>query len=212
MVDFLADTLGENYEVVLHDLRRLENSIVALRNSHVTGRRQGDTITDYGLQILRHSDDYRDCDYVANYTGKTTDGRKKLRSSTCFIKDDDGSIFGMLCVNIDVTALARARDYLDALLLTPKEDQVEKQEEHFIPNIKELVNSVTNNVLCDQQVNRMSIDEKKQAVEQLESSGVFLLKGAVCEVAIRLEVSEQTIYRYLKELEQKSKSKEGINS
>ncbi|WP_238558869.1 helix-turn-helix domain-containing protein [Yersinia pestis] len=42
------------------------------------------------------------------------------------------------------------------------------------------------------------MDEKKEIVKKLNEKGVFLLKGAVAEVAMRLETSEQTIYRYLK--------------
>ena len=40
--------------------------------------------------------------------------------------------------------------------------------------------------------------EKKEVVDALNDRGVFLLKGVVSEVASRLDVSEQTIYRYLK--------------
>jgi len=51
---------------------------------------------------------------------------------------------------------------------------------------------------------RMTMEEKKQVVKNLESKGVFMLKGVVNEVAKSLKVSEQTVYRYLKELEKKS--------
>jgi predicted transcriptional regulator YheO len=44
----------------------------------------------------------------------------------------------------------------------------------------------------------MTPEEKKELVDALNDRGVFLLKGVVSEVADRLEVSEQTIYRYLK--------------
>ena len=44
----------------------------------------------------------------------------------------------------------------------------------------------------------MTTEEKKEIVEELNAKGVFLLKGTVAEVAQRLDVSEQTIYRYLK--------------
>ncbi|MGM0602449.1 MAG: PAS domain-containing protein, partial [Bacillota bacterium] len=34
LVKFLAEVLGENCEVVLHDLNNLENSIIAIENGH----------------------------------------------------------------------------------------------------------------------------------------------------------------------------------
>ena len=46
---------------------------------------------------------------------------------------------------------------------------------------------------------RMLADEKKRIVGDFNAKGVFLLKGAVTETARRLETSEQTIYRYLKD-------------
>ncbi|MEA4960599.1 helix-turn-helix domain-containing protein [Lutispora sp.] len=44
---------------------------------------------------------------------------------------------------------------------------------------------------------RMSPEEKMEIVKQLESQGVFLLKGSVQEVAKHLKASDATIYRYL---------------
>jgi predicted transcriptional regulator YheO len=38
MVDFLAEVLGEGCEVVLHDVTNPERSVIAIRNSHVSGR------------------------------------------------------------------------------------------------------------------------------------------------------------------------------
>ncbi|MBT4874131.1 MAG: histidine kinase, partial [Desulfobacula sp.] len=43
MVDFIANVYGKNCEVILHDLRKLENSIIAIRNNQVTGRNVNDS-------------------------------------------------------------------------------------------------------------------------------------------------------------------------
>ena len=48
---------------------------------------------------------------------------------------------------------------------------------------------------------RMLPEEKRQVVANLNQKGAFFLKGAVGLVARRLGVSEQTIYRYLRECE-----------
>ena len=45
---------------------------------------------------------------------------------------------------------------------------------------------------------RMTVEEKRGVVEELDRKGNFLLRGAVGAVARRLEVSEQTVYRYLR--------------
>ncbi|RKO19478.1 hypothetical protein D7Z96_20445 [Pseudarthrobacter phenanthrenivorans] len=46
----------------------------------------------------------------------------------------------------------------------------------------------------------MTPDEKIAAVRELERAGVFLLKGAVAQVAEDLHVSEPTVYRYVKQV------------
>jgi predicted transcriptional regulator YheO len=37
LVNFIADFLGPSYEVVLHDVRNINNSIIAIKNGHISG-------------------------------------------------------------------------------------------------------------------------------------------------------------------------------
>lgn len=41
LTEFLGHTLGPDYEVALHDLTDRNRSIVAIANSHVSGRKLG---------------------------------------------------------------------------------------------------------------------------------------------------------------------------
>jgi predicted transcriptional regulator YheO len=43
----------------------------------------------------------------------------------------------------------------------------------------------------------MTQNERIAIIQELNKDGVFLLKGAISEVAEQLKVSEVTIYRYL---------------
>ena len=47
-------------------------------------------------------------------------------------------------------------------------------------------------------VDRLNQEEKIEIVRDLEGKGVFMLKGAVSEVAEKLGVSEATLYRYIR--------------
>ena len=38
LVEFLGEALGENVEIALHDLTSQEQEIVAISNSHISGR------------------------------------------------------------------------------------------------------------------------------------------------------------------------------
>ena len=102
LVDFLAEALGPTAEVVLHDLRRQEHSIIAIRNGDLTGRRAEDsTVTEFALRMAQRAEE-RGSPYMANYFGQPT-GEKILRSSTYFIRDETGSVVGILGINVDLT-------------------------------------------------------------------------------------------------------------
>ena len=47
-------------------------------------------------------------------------------------------------------------------------------------------------------VERLKVDEKIRVVKYLQERGTFKVKGAIALVAEKLDVSEPTIYRYLK--------------
>ncbi|WP_115990888.1 helix-turn-helix transcriptional regulator [Cohnella lupini] len=203
MVEFIARINGNNCEVILHDLRQLENSIIAISNSHVTGRTVGGSITDFALSII-HDKKYEDRDFIANYTGKVANQERELRSSTYFIKDEGKTVIGMLCVNVDVTPLRKAREALDEMLSSDasiEEPGRAAQREAFVPSMEDLLRQSITEAIANYGIepSRMLADEKKRIVGDLNAKGVFLLKGAVTETARRLETSEQTIYRYLKD-------------
>lgn len=54
-------------------------------------------------------------------------------------------------------------------------------------------------------VERMKKTEKHSLLNEMASRGVFLIKGAVSEVARKLNYSEATVYKYLQKLEKSEK-------
>ncbi|QTL98120.1 YheO-like PAS domain protein [Iocasia frigidifontis] len=200
LVGFLAEVLGESYEIVLHDLSNFENSIIAIENGHISGRKKGDALTDLALKIVNDENNLKE-EYLTNYTGKTKKN-KNLRSSTFFIRNDKNKVIGMLCINFDVTKLIYARDMLDKLINGDKKINKiteEKFPEKFTNSIEELMHLIIENSIKEMSIppKRMTADEKKEIVKKLDNQGVFLLKNSVTEVAKELETSEATIYRYL---------------
>lgn len=99
LVDFLGQVLGPDYEVVLHDLSDMSNSIVAIANGHISGREVGAPLTSLALAMISDKR-YLNKDFHVNYNGVAPDN-KLLRSSTMYIKDDLGKLIGMLCINFD---------------------------------------------------------------------------------------------------------------
>ena len=219
LVDFLAEALGPTAEIVLHDLRRKEHSMIAIRNGKLTGRRAEDsTATEFAHRMARRAEE-RGSPYVANYFGQPA-GEKILRSSSFFIRDEAGSVVGILGINVDLTQLLAAREAVDRLLgmAFPDPNPDPNPAASPVPSrstpvpdvgadfskprhdVERMVYAVLDRVLssCKAPPARLTAHEKREVVEDLNARGVFLLKGAVTEVARRLAVSEQTVYRYLK--------------
>lgn len=202
LVDFLAEVCGPHCEIVLHDARHKENSLVAIRNGQLSGREVGAAMTDFAGRILRHGM-HKGKEYITNYLGKAGSNGKFLKSSTFFIRDDEGEIIGMIGINQDLSAISEVHKILGAFLTVDESaaNAIDVAERNGAEqSIRETVYAVIDQTLAGYEVDpaRMTTEEKKEVVEALSEKGVFLLKGTVAEVASRLDVSEQTIYRYLK--------------
>ncbi|MEI4770677.1 PAS domain-containing protein [Psychrobacillus sp. FJAT-51614] len=213
MVDFIGMAMGNNCEVVLHDVSKIEHSIVAIKNNHISNRKVGGSLTDLALKILKDKS-YEEKDFLINYSGKTQDG-KILRSSTFFIKDEYGNVIGMLCLNMDVSKIVETRNLLDSLIsgISTKNQNSTYLDENLPTNedgpmedlstsIEELTSSIILRTIAETNIPpyRMSANEKMDVVKQLNEKGVFLIKGAVSEVALHLKTSEATVYRYLNKI------------
>lgn len=205
LVPFIHEILGENSEILLHDVSSPESSIIAL-SGNLSNRKIGGPLTDMALKQIKEQK-YIASDYVANYRSHTTDG-KLCRSSSYFIKDDTQQLIGMLCINILVSDLVDMRDQLTKLIgLTPLpinntpsiSENITEEPEKLGQNIDELMASLINSTLehYTSTARELSISDKEDIIADLSDKGVFLLKGGVAEVAKRLEMSEPSIYRYM---------------
>ena len=197
LVDFLADALGENTEVVLHDLSDWHQSVVAIRNGQISGREVGSPITDLSLEMLKTAS-FEQLPYMANYQGTAKNGHR-LKSSTFFIKDAAGSPVGMLCLNSDLHELTDGYELLGSMISKLGLRTASAATESFNMNVGELVQSNLHRVCprFEEQIGHMSQKEKLEVVERLSELGTFLVKGAIGCVAENLGVSVPTIYRYL---------------
>lgn len=111
LVEFLGEALGENVEIALHDLTSQEQEIVAISNSHISGREVGAKLSNLSIHYLE-TKQYKDHDFVMNYKTTGPDG-KLLRSATYFIKEEGHEVpVGMLCINVNISDY----EYLESTL------------------------------------------------------------------------------------------------
>ncbi|MDQ0380584.1 aminotransferase class V-fold PLP-dependent enzyme [Amycolatopsis thermophila] len=179
-VDGLAAMLGPGNEVVLHDLSKLPDSIVAIAGG-ITGREPGGPMTDLLLGLVRRGTTHD----LTNYETHGPDGRP-IRSSTIFLRDPDGVAIGCLCVNSEVSRGAAA----------------EVRAESFPPDVDSLQRFLVDRAVAQTgiPVGLMKKKHKAAVVRELDEAGFFLIKDAVDFLAAELEVTRYTIYNYLNEI------------
>lgn len=110
LVHFLGETLGENYEVLLHDVRAKSPGVIAIANGSISGRKIGAPITDKMLHVIE-TKTYEKKPYITNYTGAIKTNAF-TRSSTMFIKNSKDELIGLLCINFDDSKIKNALQHV----------------------------------------------------------------------------------------------------
>ena len=192
----IAAQFGSNCEVVVHDLdvEDPEHTIAAIENGHVSKRRIGDGPSPIVLESMKAEGDVTD---HYNYLTRTHDGRI-LKSSTVFVRDEDGRPTGIFSINFDVTGLIMAETNLNSLLnLTP--DEKEKEPERIPLNVTELLDDLIERsvALIGKPVALMNKDDKIRAIQFLSKAGAFLITKSGDKVSRHFGISKYTLYSYL---------------
>lgn len=210
---FLGDVLGKNYEIVLHVKEENQFYIEEIINAHVSRQDNNSSITGLALKLFREKI-YLEKNFVTNYDVQTIDG-KLIQGSTFFIKNEDDDIKGMVCINHDLSDLKNISDTLTNLMASASTNKMiefhsneqsnkdiknERAVEVLSTNIYDTINEFINPNLLDQV--DLNIDTKINIVKKLNEQGIFNIKGSVAKTAKMLKVSESSIYRYIKMINQ----------
>ena len=219
LVEFLGSALGQDYEIVLHDLSSGSHRIVALANGHISGRGPDSPMSEMAAKLIAEKA-YETQDYVHNYKGLSR-GNKILDSSTLFIKEG-GEVVGLLCINYDSSRyidLSKriSNDIINLINLSEQGSPAPAAESSPVSgpssdSVESLVASVVSEATDHGAIEpeRLTFEEKLEAVSRLHEMGVFLLKGAVSEVARQLKTSEPSVYRYLNKIQNKAGNARGM--
>ncbi|WP_431877480.1 helix-turn-helix transcriptional regulator [Amycolatopsis sacchari] len=193
LVPGLAATFGRSCEVVLHDYRLGDRSVVAVAGE-VTGRHVGGATSEIGLRMLARGDA---AEPELNYVTRTESGRV-IKSSTLPLRDGEGRVFGALCVNLDVTALRQAGDLLaDLAGLAPATIPATT----FTDDFDEVVDAVVRaeELALAKPVDSLQRRERLRLLKALDERGVFAVRGAAPRIAARLGISRASLYTDLAE-------------
>lgn len=193
----LAEQFGSNCEIVIHDLSKehIDNSIVHIENGRVTGRKLGGSPSNVVIEaIQKNPDDLKD-QYA--YLTRTDNGRI-LKSTTIFIKDDNGRPRYVFAINYDITNLLALESTIKSLTTTS--DDTNADQPTPIPmDVNQLLDElIAQSVeLVGVPVAYMTKEDKIKAIQFLNDSGAFLITKSGDKVSKFFGISKYTLYSYV---------------
>lgn len=192
----VATQFGSNCEVVIHDLRteNIESSVVYIENGHVSQRNLGDGPSEVVLETLNRSPDRLQDRF--SYLTRTDDGRI-LKSSTMYIRDENGFPEYIFSLNYDITGLITMDQALKDLIST--QSDTNKPPKKITHNVNDLLDTLIEQsvALVGKPVALMTKDDKIAAIQFLNNSGAFLITKSGDKVSSYFGISKFTLYSYM---------------
>lgn len=196
IMKLVAAQFGNNCEVVLHDWSKdYDKTIVAIENGHVSGRRVGGGGSNLGLEVMRGTSDGSN---QLNYITQASNGRI-LRSSSLYLKDEEGNRIGALCINYDITDFVAMQNRLSQITLFPNATPTSDTHEFFTSDVNELLDHLLleSTHLIGKLPSEMTREEKKQAISYLDRKGALLITKSGPKICQYFGISKYTLYSYL---------------
>lgn len=194
----VAAQFGSGCEVVVHEIsdKSTGGSIVAIENGQVTGRHVGDGPSHVVLEQLGKSVDTERAEDHLCYLAKTPDG-KIIKCSTIYIRDAEGKVAALFCINFDITALTMVNTALDDIIAL--KDAEQKEPERITKNVNDLLDDLIEQsvALVGKPVALMTKDDKVKAIQFLNSNGALLITKSGDKIAKHFGISKYTLYSYL---------------
>lgn len=187
----LAEQFGPQCEVAVHDLTKgYESTIIAIENGHVTGRQVGDGASEIVLQALKSNKSAEDS---IGYRMRTPDGRL-LKSSSIYLRDENGQAVSLLSINYDITELSHAASILGRLT-----DSRQDKAETILSTVGDLLDRLIEESVehVGKPVALMNKEDKIKAIRYLDEKGAFLIKKSGDKVTKVYDISKYTLYNYL---------------
>lgn len=135
------------------------------------------------------------------YLTKTKDG-KILKSSTIYIRNNQGKIIGILSINYDITILLAAQSHIQSFTATAADDTEASGPETVSMNVSDLLDELIEQAF--QRIGKpaavMTKDDKIDFIRLLNDAGAFLITKSGQRVCQVLCISKFTLYSYLNEI------------
>lgn len=192
----IAKQFGNNCEVVILDLTKnpYENTIIFIENGHITNRKVGDGPSSVVLEtLLQKPEEVEDrlC-----YLTEGPNGRI-LKSSTIYIRDDEGKITGIFGINYDISAMVMLESTLHDFVSV--ETSLSRERTHIPKDVNDLLDDLIKNAVkrIGRPVAFMTREDKIEAIRFLKDSGALLIKKSGDKISEYFGISKFTLYSYI---------------
>jgi predicted transcriptional regulator YheO len=197
--EIIAEKFSPYLEVIIHDLKDPEHSIIAIFNNHITGRKIGDGTSDIGYKKLAN----KLPDKIVNYENTSPSGAK-LKSSTLTIRNGHGKIIGSMAFNFDLTPFENVQEFFNTITKTSKSklDDFPKQEQFFVWSVRDDLEQALNKYIIANglQGKALTRKDKLNVVVLMKKEGHIKKRGAMSILSELLAITRPTLYKYLKEV------------
>lgn len=168
----LSETFAPFCEVVVHDLKNPEHSIISIHNN-LSGRKEGEATTELGLARIESADFPN---IITNYANQFPDGRP-AKSTSIGIKDETGQYVAALCLNLDMTQFRNMQSMLSQFT----EVGCSPVKEHLEPNGSEAIRARIDQYAASIAATPRTLkaDDRVALIELLRKEGLLDIKKSV---------------------------------
>ena len=196
----IAKVLGDDTEVVLHDLTKRE--IVFMHNSKITGRERNYRINPTVYDVISNLADGEG--HLIGYASKSAQG-KKLRASHFMFMDEDNNPAAMICINQDPSRIQEIISYLSESIKIRDVDETAVNDTSYSLNDEDYIQNIMKDAIIKsvKQLDPGYINTKEgklMLLRKFKFQGVFSVKEAVPFICETLSISQATLYNYLREI------------
>ena len=198
--EIISEKFSPYLEVIIHDLRNPEHSIIAIFNSHITGRKIGDGTSDIGYKKLANELP----DKIVNYENKSPSG-SKMKSSSLTIRDDDNKIIGSMAFNFDLAPFENIQEFFNTITKTniSQLGDFPKQEQFFMWDIRDELEQELNKYIIANRLQGKALTKKDKlnVVSLMKKRGHIKKRGSVSILSELLAITRPTLYKYIKDID-----------
>lgn len=198
VADAVARIFKPHVEVVIHDIQK---DVVFYIANPYSNREPGERSL-LGLNEIKSNGFPFTQDVEGPYENAGNQGQR-IRSISSVLKDEQGCVIGMMCINVDFSLMESSLDVLENFL-RPVDAKAPPEilfQNDWRDNIKLEIRTflLENNITFD----KINTAYRKALIQKLEEKRLFYARKSVEEVAKLLGISRATAYKDLRAIRQK---------